>query len=61
MNYGKGYKMTFKSISFISLMVLVSGCSSTSGIKKAPETYFKDGQNSMPGANTKMPLRNGKR
>jgi outer membrane protein assembly factor BamD len=45
MNYGKGYKMTFRSISFISLMVLVSGCSSSSGIKRAPETYFKEGQN----------------
>jgi outer membrane protein assembly factor BamD len=44
MNYGKGYKMNFKFISFIGLLALASGCSSTSGIKRAPETYFKDGQ-----------------
>ncbi len=44
MTDGKGYKMSLKFITFLCLLVLVAGCSTTSNIKKAPETYFKEGQ-----------------
>jgi outer membrane protein assembly factor BamD len=45
MNNGREYKMSFRYFAFFSLLALTAGCSSTSNIKKAPETYFKDGQN----------------
>lgn len=37
--------MSFRYIAFFSLLAMAAGCSSTSNIKKAPETYFKNGQN----------------
>lgn len=36
--------MSFRYIIFFSLLAMAAGCSSTSDIRKAPETYFKDGQ-----------------
>jgi outer membrane protein assembly factor BamD len=44
MNNGKGYKMSLKYIVFF-LLIFAAGCSSTADIKRAPETYFKEGQN----------------
>jgi outer membrane protein assembly factor BamD len=45
MTKGKGYKMSLKFISLLSGMVFVAGCATTSDMKRAPETYFKEGQN----------------